>query len=258
MSVSPIQVISRAKRRVARVLRKTEPAYCYYQPQSLSVEQWAAIDHGDLGWLLKQHTDGYLDRVCADRAIMIWNAMNRQFDPPGCSLLDLGCNTGFFCHFFGRRGLNVCGVDSNSHNTVKGTTVDAGVPVVVTARHLSVQYGVSAHFIEEDVLSFLDRTSARYDFVLCLSLFHHFLDPANHYGGAGRHAPERVLHQLITIARKAIYFEMDHTVGDRCGYPEDALPEMLRRCDGVRAVNVIGISVDAWQRYRNIYECLRS
>jgi len=245
-------------RHLVRVLRRTPKPYSYYQPQDISPEQWTAIDRGDLGWLLKQHVDGHLDRVCADRAILVLNAIRRRFENGGFSLLDLGCNTGFFCHFFARHGFRVTGVDTNSHNAVKGTTKDAATPVLETARRLSARYGVVGNFVDADVAEFLDSTTERYDFVLCLSLFHHFLDPGNAYAGAARCDPNQVLCRTAAVAKRAFYFEMDHIDGDRSGYREEDLPSILSKIDGVETVNVIGISVDAWRRYRNIYECLKS
>jgi len=77
------------------------------------------------------------------------------------------------------------------------------------------------------------------------------------YAGPTRESPEDLFLAFSRLATRAFYFEMDHNVGDEKGWPEDGLPEQMRRVGEFREVNVIGVSEDSWLRNRNIYECLR-
>ena len=230
--------------------------YRFYQPQDLSLEQWQAIDQGNFEPFLKLHVTKVLDRISVDRATMIRNALREHGSLAGQTLLDLGCNTGFFSHYFARQGMTVTGIDSNSHNAVKGTTADAATSVIATAERLSRAYHLSATFIERDIFSYLE-TKPSFDNVLCLSLFHHFFEVGIGYGVTQEKDTDHLFAQIAAVAKKRLYFEIDHRLADRHGWLEADLPKLLQEKGGFSQVNLIGLSVDAWQRYRNLYECRR-
>ena len=65
----------------------------------------------------------------------------------------------------------------------KGVAMNAAdrVDLLETAKRLCARYGVPGTFIDADVADFLTAPVARYDFVLCLSIFHHLLDRGKSY-----------------------------------------------------------------------------
>lgn len=241
-------------RRAARYLLKRE--YVYYQPEDLTEADWERIDNGNFDPYVAQHISRRLDRICMDRAAMIRNAMRQHFAPKGKTLLDLGCNTGFFSHYFARLDMRVTGVDSNTHNTVKGTTVDADASVIATAKRLATQYGVDATFVEAEIQQYL-ADAPKFDVVLCLSLFHHFFEVGVGYGVREKTDLDALFALIANRAKHLLYFEMDHNVGDAHGWPEAELPTILKEKGGFAHVNVIGLSTDAYRRYRTLYECVR-
>ncbi|MEK7461341.1 MAG: methyltransferase domain-containing protein [Patescibacteria group bacterium] len=240
------------------VKEKLTRPYQYYQPEDLTPEQWALIDAGDFNPFVKMHVNRQLDRICMDRATMIRNAMRLHFDPKDKTILDLGCNTGFFSHYFARVGMEATGIDSNSHNSVKGTTVDAATSVIDTANRLARLYGVSknAHFIESEIQPFL-ADFKQSDVVLCLSLFHHFFYDGSGYGVREKADVDALLKLIASRAKQLMYFEIDHRTSDKNGWLEADLPKILKEKGDFKQVNIIGLSTDAFVRYRSLYECVR-
>lgn len=230
--------------------------YRYYQPEDLTPRQWQLIDEGDIEPFLALHTKKVLDRVCVDRAIMIRNAAQQHFSLQAKTILDLGCNTGFFSHYFSRLGMRATGIDSNSHNAIKGTTKDAKVSTIATARRLNERYGVDATFVEGEIFSYLED-APEFDVVLCLSLFHHFFDVRKGYGTKEKRNLDQLFKQIASKAKRLLYFEIDHRIADQYGWSEARLPELLQKKGNFKKVNLVGASFDAYCKYRNIYECVR-
>lgn len=221
----------------------------------LSPEDWKLIDNGNLEPFLKQHFTKTLDRICIDRAIMIRNSAITHLPLNGLTLLDLGCNTGFFSHYFARLGAQPTGIDSNSHNSIKGTTADAAISVIESAKTMSKEYGVKATFVEDDIISYLE-TAPKFDIVLCLSLIHHFFNVHNGYGVKSQTDVSEVFQLVASKAKRLLYFEIDHNTADKYGWEETDVPKIIQKLGNFKEVRVIGISVDAYLRYRNLYECI--
>lgn len=229
--------------------------YKFYQPMHLTKSDWQMIDNGNLEPFLKQHFSKKLDRICIDRAIMIKNSAVTHLSLKGQTVLDLGCNTGFFSHYFARQGAVPTGIDSNSHNSVKGTTADAAISVIDSAKAMAKEYGVKATFVEADILEYL-KTSPKFDIVLCLSLIHHFFNVYNGYGVKSDTDVNEVFKLIASKAKKLLYLEIDHNTADKYNWKEAEIPKIIQKLGNFKEVRVIGISVDAYLRYRNLYECV--
>lgn len=242
----------------ASLRNRLETPYEYYQPIDLSPADWALIDAGNFEQFLKLHLAKKLDRICMDRAVMIEKGMRSHFDPQGRSLLDIGCQTGFFSHYFARRGMHATGIDSNSHNTVKGTTLDAQTSVIQTAQRLARQYGVAerCQFRESDIQSALSSLPS-FDVVLCLSFLHHLFDVGIGYGVKKPIDVRKLVADIAQKAKHLLYVELDHRIADAHGWKESSLPSILKEMGTFRDVHSIGISIDADKKYRTIYECVR-
>jgi hypothetical protein len=90
-----------------------------------------------------------------------------------------------------------------------------------------------------------------------MSLFHHFFEVGAGYGVQEKKDIDSLFKLITDSVRQVMYFEIDHLVADKHGWTEKELPTIIKEKGGFREVRIIGISVDAWKRYRNIYECLR-
>jgi len=230
--------------------------YKYYQPEYLSNKQWDQIDNGNIESFMKSHCKKYLDRTCVDRAIMIKTSMELNIPIKGNTLLDLGCSTGFFTHYFNRLGMITTGVDSNTHNSIKATTVDAKTSVIQTAKNLNKYYGLKAKFFENNIQDFLTK-SEKYDVVLCLSLFHHFFEVNAGYGVKKTIDLDKLFKLIVSKTKNILYFEIDHRIADKFGWEESKLHDLLKLKGNFKKVNIIGISFDAHKKYRRIYECIK-
>ena len=114
-------------------------------------------------------------------------------DMTGKSVLDLGCNSGYFCFEALRRGAaRVVGVD-HSATAIRG------------ARKLADCLGVEADFQVRDWNK--DPLTERFDYVLCLNVLHHLDNPL------------LVIDQLIAATREKLVMELAglgfHTVRRR-------------------------------------------
>lgn len=103
-------------------------------------------------------------------------------DMTGKSVLDLGCSHGFFCFEAARRGATrVLGLDVEPEVIRKNH-------LLADCLNLKVEFGV--HDIEKEPI--IDQ----YDYVLCLNLLHHVLNPIS------------VLENLIGVTRERLVLEM--------------------------------------------------
>lgn len=114
-------------------------------------------------------------------------------DMTGKSVLDLGCNSGYFCFEALRRGASrVVGVD-HSETAIRG------------ARKLADCLGVNAEFLHRDWNT--DPVTETFDYVLCLNVLHHLDNPL------------LALDQLIAVTKGSLVMEMAglgfHTVRRR-------------------------------------------
>lgn len=114
-------------------------------------------------------------------------------DMTGKTVLDLGCNSGYFCFEALRRGASrVVGVD-HSETAIRG------------ARKLAECLGAKAEFLHRDWNT--DPVTEVFDYVLCLNVLHHLDNPL------------LVLDQLIAVTRERLVMEMAglgfHTVRRR-------------------------------------------
>ncbi len=119
-------------------------------------------------------TEGYDRRWTADQIF--------PDDMTGCSVLDLGCNHGYFCLEAHRRGATrVVGYDLKSNSVRK-------------ARLLASCLGVPAEFDVRDIEQ--SPVEERFDYVLCLNVLHHLANPVT------------VLNQVASITRRQLALEV--------------------------------------------------
>lgn len=124
-------------------------------------------------------TGGY-DRSATARAVL-------PDDLAGRSVLDLGCNHGFFCFEAKKRGAaRVVGIDVDPENVRK-------------ARLLADCLGLEVEFRLADIER--EPPQERFDYVLCLNLLHHLRDPIGVLDRLVRLTRERLVFELATLGR---------------------------------------------------------
>lgn len=124
-------------------------------------------------------TGGY-DRTATARAVL-------PDDLGGRSVLDLGCNYGFFCFEAKKRGAaRVVGIDVDPESIRK-------------ARLLADCLGLDVEFRLADIER--DPLGESFDHVLCLNLLHHLRDPIGALDRLVRATRERLVLEVATLGR---------------------------------------------------------
>lgn len=194
------------------------------------------------------------ERPCLDRARLIHADLAKNthlLAQPGARLLDIGCNIGFFCHYFESLGVRATGIDDSQHNRRQKFS---RANVIDVARQLNQRYGLSATFHDGDAVKFLSEGNNRFDIVLLLSVFHHFFlgYALDKKGGDPMQRARDFIQQINRATEQVLYLEYD----DRCAELSTAeLIEFLKNESGFEDIEIIGRSSDF---ERPIFRCLRS
>jgi len=225
----------------------------HYQPIVKDPGLWKDITDVDKEWktLTCRFIKGTAERPCLDRARLIHQDLLKNlgsFD--GATLLDIGCNIGFFCHYFQSLGFVATGIDNNRHNQKQCFTIANSICV---AKKLNKTYGLGCSFHDVDAMQFLSEANGPYDVVLLLSIIHHFF--IGYSIGANQRDHLLEAHEFLrTVARvtgKILYIEYDETCTD---LETSQLMEYVKNEAAFKDVEIIGKSSDF---ERPIIRCLR-
>ncbi len=194
------------------------------------------------------------ERPCLDRAQLIHADLARNthlLAKPGARLLDIGCNIGFFCHYFENLGVRATGIDDSRHNRHQRFS---RANVIDVARQLNQRYGFSATFHDGDAVQFLSEGNKRYDIVLLLSVFHHFFlgYALDRKGGDPMQRARDFIQQINRVTEQVLYLEYDEGCTE---LSTSELIEFLKNESGFQDIEIIGRSSDF---HRPIPRCLRS
>jgi len=155
------------------------------------------------------------ERVGLDRALQILLDMRSRFGAwSGFDVLDVGCNTGLFSYALAGMGNHVTGLDSGAVNVQK----------LYQKLELAAQNTASpsdATFLHQDIRQFLRRHQRQWDFVLLLSVAHHWQFGYAHSGQRAFSSDETqcVMDRLLRSFRYALYYECPlHEPGFPPGY----------------------------------------
>lgn len=209
--------------------------------------------------LVKHHnfwnleTDNYLDlcgeRSCLDRALAIYNSIGVAKDKK--SVLDIGCNIGFFCHFGQNKGFDCTGVENDIHENVKHF---AGKSSIETAKELSKIYNIHPEFINGDYIELVEKR--RFDYILYLSVWHHHLLGYGHtdFQRMSKDEAEQVFLNVWKATKVAMFFETDGFIKQLVdnGWGEDMVVENIRRLTN-REPKLIHTSPDGWANTRKVW-----
>lgn len=123
-------------------------------------------------------------------------------DMRGWSVLDVGCNAGFYCFELARRGARVVGIDSNPHYLAQACWA-AGL------------FGLADRVVFKEMQVYdLARASGSFDLVLFLGVFYHLRYPLLGLDIIAQKARRIMIFQTLTIPGDSVYvgpedFEID-------------------------------------------------
>ncbi len=206
------------------------------------------------GFLAKDFENEFqgIERLCIDRYLRILNAIESRglYD---CSLLDIGCSSGYFSYLFALSACRQVTAVDDSRASSFGYANDAFLRPLRDARDESGLRHIE--IVDAPIERFLnEQRGRRWDVVLCLSVLHHF------YTGYGDDPTKgqmtvRQRHSLFRAMGSStgtvLYLEVDHG-----RVPGDFLTE-FSEASGLAHCRVIGSSSSAVGETRNLMELWR-
>ena len=212
----------------------------HYQPLVLDEKFWSTED--------KKYLDDCGERLCLDRATIIFDSIGKK---EGKSVLDIGCNIGFFCHFGQNRGLQMTGVENDIHQNVKKFTELSSVE---TAEKLNKIYGLDPEFLNKDYIKVVEER--KFDYILYLSVWHHHLLGYGHtdFQRMITAEAEKIFLKVWKATKTAMFFETDGFISQLVerGWGDAELIDNLRRLTG-KTPKLIHTSPDGWANPRKMW-----
>jgi SAM-dependent methyltransferase len=197
---------------------------------------------------LEQETSG-AERSCMDRYLRILDALESRalFD---CSLLDIGCSSGFFSYLFAITFCRQVTAVDDSRASAFGYGGNAFLGPLRAARE---EYGLHhIEIVDAPIERFLkEHAGRRWDVVLCLSVLHHFYTGYGDDPSRGRMNPLQLgslFHAIGNATGTVLYLEVDHG-----RVPADFLEE-FSEASGLHHNRVIGSSSSPVGETRNLME----
>jgi hypothetical protein len=127
-----------------------------YARDSSGGKVYAPLLHPDLEWIPAHH--GYLRFELIRRALGMSSG----------TMLDIGCNWGYFCHQFEEIGFDCTGVELSPRD-------------FYFLQKLKRAANRRFRIVNESIVDFLAKESRQYDVVLALAIFHHFIKSKEGY-----------------------------------------------------------------------------
>lgn len=181
------------------------------------------------------------ERPCLDRARLIHHDMLSQLGLlNNATMLDIGCNIGFFCHYYQALGMHATGIDNSRHVLKQKFTITNPIKV---ARNLNQVYGLTCTFHNADAQEFLSSNAEAFDVVLLLSVIHHFFIgyPVDERQRDPIVEARTFLKQVVRLTRKLLYIEYDETCAE---LSIDEFVAFLKSETEFSDVEIIGRSID--------------
>jgi tRNA (mo5U34)-methyltransferase len=145
----------------------------------------------------------------------LWALVEHAFpaDMTGCSVLDIGCNAGFYSFKLLERGATVTGIDHDAR-------------YLAQARLAADMLGHELDLRQMDVYD-LDRLGASFDFVLFLGVFYHLRHPLYGLEKAAARARHRLVFQtMVRGSTEVPDIEPDHSIRDTTVFERPGFPAM--------------------------------
>jgi len=145
----------------------------------------------------------------------LWGAIQGAFpaDLSGKTVLDIGCNAGFYSFKLAERGARVTGVDHDAR-------------YLAQARFAAEVLGFDLEFRQMEVYD-LDRLGETYDYVLFMGVFYHLRHPLYGLEKAVARVREHFLFQtLVRGCADHLDVAPDHPMGERAVFERPGFPAM--------------------------------
>lgn len=187
------------------------------------------------------HVEVRAERLCADRARLLRDDMRSIIgELGGSTLLDIGCNVGFFCHFFASLGMRTVGIENSQHNRYQHFSLSNSVRM---AKRMNRRYGLSSEFIEDDAREWVKHHKGRFDVTILLSVLHHFFlgYPVGDYQNDPMEEAKRFIKDIARITEKVLYIEYEDGASS---VSVNDLIDFLHSQKLFRDVNIIDYSDD--------------
>jgi len=131
------------------------------------------------------------------------------------SVLDIGCNAGFYSFELARRGARVVGIDIDEH-------------YLQQARWAAQQYGLEERVTFRRMQVYdLSRETATYDLVLFMGVFYHLRYPLLALDIVAQKVEKLMIFQTMTIPGKEVLEQQDHAINEREALLEPGWPKMV-------------------------------
>jgi tRNA (mo5U34)-methyltransferase len=146
-----------------------------------------------------------------------WKHLSQHLprDLRGWTVLDIGCNAGFYTFALAQRGAQVTGVDSDAH-------------YLTQARWAAGQFGLQdqVEFRQMQVYD-LARTPETYDLILFMGVFYHLRYPTLALDIVAQKVKRLMVFQTLTMPGREVYEETDGlTFDERGAMLEPGWPKM--------------------------------
>jgi tRNA (mo5U34)-methyltransferase len=145
----------------------------------------------------------------------LWAVVRPAFpdDLTGTTVLDIGCNAGFYALEMHRRGARVTGIDHNAR-------------YLAQARLAAEVQGADIEYLELEVYD-VDRLARQFDYVLFLGVFYHLRHPLYALEKVAALVRERLVFQsLLRGSAAAPRVADDYPISEEAAFREPGFPAM--------------------------------
>jgi tRNA (mo5U34)-methyltransferase len=145
----------------------------------------------------------------------LWEQVEPAFptDMTGKTVLDIGCNAGFYSLRLHARGARVTGIDHDAH-------------YLRQARFAAETLGADIEYLQLDAYE-VERLGRQFDYVLFMGVFYHLRYPLLALDRVARLPRERLVFQsMIRGAEGARWLEEDYPIGEAEIFEDPRMPAM--------------------------------
>ncbi|MEX2583483.1 MAG: TIGR04290 family methyltransferase [Gemmatimonadota bacterium] len=145
----------------------------------------------------------------------LWSMVEPAFpgDMAGKTVLDIGCNAGFYSLKLHERGARVTGIEHDPH-------------YLAQARFAAEAVGADIEYLEMDVYD-VDRLGRRFDYVLFMGVFYHLRHPLYALERVAALVRRRLIFQsMLRGPTKVLDLEPDYPITERDVFVEEGFPAM--------------------------------
>ena len=195
----------------------------YFAPYDKFLRRETNKDNPDCGKLV------VANRLCTDRAKVIDNVLQKYFNTHK-TLLDIGCNTGWFCLHYQLNGIDTTGID-----------FDGGK--IEFNKMLKDIFASNANFIEADVTIKYIQDMKQYDIVLALSVLHLYFI---RYNKVTTEYWIKLFTEICNKAKHIFIYEIPPLVLPKLGINDFyAMCDFTKKVGKFKSVNIIGHSIES-------------